>query len=106
MSTESDYRVLRALAAEPSLTQRDLASRLGISVGKVNYSLRALVREGMIEVTSFSNKRGHAYTVTRAGIAETTRIAHEFLRTRAAEYEQLRRDIDEMERQLGEAASA
>lgn len=94
---ETDYRVLRLLADNPRMNQRELAGELGVSLGKINYCLRALLDKGLIKIQNFrnsDNKRGYAYLLTPMGIACKADLTARFLKLKMAEYERLRSEID------------
>jgi EPS-associated MarR family transcriptional regulator len=93
------YSLLKALEGNPNLSQRDLAKRLGISLGKVNYCLNALVEKGCLKVNNFrnsGNKLAYAYFLTPKGVEEKARITVHFLQRKMHEYEQLRAEIEEL----------
>jgi EPS-associated MarR family transcriptional regulator len=103
MNSEMRYRILKAVEGEPQITQRELASRLGISLGKVNYCLRALIRKGFLKAKNFKNsgrKRQYVYKLTPQGVAERTRVAIAFLMVKSAEFDEIRAEIDRLEAQL------
>jgi EPS-associated MarR family transcriptional regulator len=90
-------QVLKLLQANPSLSQRQLAAQMGVSLGKANYCLRALVEKGLVKLGNFSkhsNKRHYAYILTPAGLEEKTRIALAFLKRKEAEFEAIQREIE------------
>jgi len=96
------YGLLKTLEDNPSLSQRDLAKRLGISLGKVNFCLNALVEKGCLKVNNFrnsENKLAYAYVLTPRGIEEKARMTLHFLRRKVQEYEQLRAEIEELKRE-------
>ncbi len=96
------YGLLKTLEDNPSLSQRDLAKRLGISLGKVNFCLNALVEKGCLKVNNFrnsDNKLAYAYVLTPRGIEEKARMTVHFLRRKVQEYEQLRSEIEELKRE-------
>lgn len=98
----TSYGLLKTLEHNPSLSQRDLAKRLGISLGKVNYCLNALVEKGCLKVNNFrnsDNKLAYAYVLTPRGIEERARITVHFLKYKVQEYEQLRAEIEELKRE-------
>ena len=103
MSDEStNYDLLKTLEDNPSLSQRDLAKRLGVSLGKVNYCLNALVEKGCLKVNNFrnsENKLAYAYVLTPRGIEERARMTVHFLRHKVQEYERLRAEIEELKRE-------
>ena len=91
------FRVLRVLQDEPDLSQREIAVRLGVSLGAVNFCLRALTEKGQVKVRNFrssDNKLRYAYILTPGGIAEKTRLTGAFLARKVAEYEALRAEIE------------
>ncbi len=103
MSDESThYGLLKTLEDNPSLSQRDLAKRLGISLGKVNFCLNALVEKGCLKINNFrnsENKLAYAYVLTPRGIEERARMTVHFLRHKVQEYERLRAEIEELRRE-------
>jgi EPS-associated MarR family transcriptional regulator len=104
LEEEVRYKLLRLLAANPELSQRDVARELGISLGKVNYCLRALVRKGWIKASRFTNSRNKAaymYLLTPRGIEEKFRVTFKFLRIKLREYETLRDEIEQIRRDAG-----
>ncbi len=99
---ENHLKVLRLLEADPGLSQRDLSQALGISLGKTNYCMRALLDKGLIKMQNFrnsENKLGYAYLLTPAGIAAKTDLTRRFLKIKVREYEILRREIEELKRE-------
>jgi EPS-associated MarR family transcriptional regulator len=91
------YGLLKTLENNPGLSQRDLAKLLGISLGKVNFCLNALVEKGSLKIKNFrnnENKLVYAYLLTPRGIEEKARITVRFLRHKLQEYEQLRKEIE------------
>ena len=98
----TSYGLLKTLETNPSLSQRDLAKRLGISLGKVNFCLNALIEKGCLKVNNFrnsDNKLAYAYLLTPHGIEEKARITAHFLKYKMQEYEQLRIEIDMLQRE-------
>jgi EPS-associated MarR family transcriptional regulator len=91
------FRVLHLLEKEPELTQRELAQKLGISLGGVNYCLKALIKIGHIKAGNFtknSNKSAYLYFLTPRGIAEKVKLTAGFLKRKMSEYEVLKKEID------------
>ena len=108
LSDEVRYRLLKLLDSNPEMSQRDVARELGISLGKVNYCLRALMRRGSIKASRFTNSRNKAaymYLLTPHGIDEKVRVTLLFLRIKLREYEMLRAEIDQIRRDAGEPRS-
>ena len=98
----TSYGLLKTLENNPGLSQRDLAKRLGISLGKVNFCLNALIEKGCLKVNNFrnsDNKLAYAYLLTPHGIEQKTRMTVEFLQIKLQEYERLRTEINELKRE-------
>lgn len=98
----TSYGLLKTLKDNPSLSQRDLAKRLGISLGKVNFCLNALVKKGCLKVNSFrnsDNKLAYAYMLTPRGAEQKAQMTLEFLQIKMHEYECLRTEIAELKRE-------
>jgi EPS-associated MarR family transcriptional regulator len=94
---EIHLKVLRHVEEHPDVTQRELAQHLGISLGKANYCLKALIDKGFIKARNFrnsNNKRAYLYKLTPSGIEAKARISMSFLRRKMDEYEQLKKEID------------
>lgn len=97
------YRLLRQLTDNPKLSQRELARQFGISVGKVNYCLKALLGKGYIKAGNFKNsnhKNAYLYQLTPAGIAAKSRATVRFLARKQAEYERLAGEIETLRREV------
>ncbi len=91
------FRVLHLLEEESELTQRELAQKLGISVGGVNYCLKALINIGHIKAGNFSknpNKSAYLYLLTSKGITEKAKLTAGFLSRKMLEYQALKKEID------------
>jgi EPS-associated MarR family transcriptional regulator len=102
LTDETRYRILRILEADPQASQRRIADELGISLGRVNYCLQALVRKGLVKVNNFrnsTNKRAYLYLLTPRGIEERARVTARFLRVKLDEYEILKRELEELQRE-------
>lgn len=93
------FVVLRRLHEAPEVTQRALAQELGISLGSINYCLRALIGKGFVKIHNFrrsNHKLRYAYLLTPAGVVEKSKLTAEFLRCKVAEYEALQREIEQL----------
>lgn len=102
LDESTHYGLLKTLEDNPSLSQRDLAKRLGISLGKVNFCLNALVAKGSLKINNFrnsGNKLAYAYLLTPHGIEEKACMTVHFLRYKMQEYEALRAEIEELQRE-------
>jgi len=105
MQPEDDmgYELLRQIDQEPATSQRNLAARLGISVGKVNYCLRALMDKGWVKANNFrssQNKLAYVYLLTPRGVTAKAKLASAFLARKEAEYEALHSEIEALRSEL------
>lgn len=93
---------MRLLEANAEMSQRELAHELGISLGKVNYCLKALIEKGWVKATNFTNsqnKTAYMYLLTPYGIEQKAVLTVKFLRIKMREYEALRAEIEQMRRE-------
>ena len=100
---EIHLKVLRHIEGNPEVTQRELAKSLGVSLGKTNYCLKALIDKGFIKARNFhnsNNKSAYLYKLTPQGIEAKARISVAFLRRKMQEYEQLRAEIEQLKNEL------
>jgi EPS-associated MarR family transcriptional regulator len=107
LSEEVRYRLLKLLEPNPHLSQREVAKELGISLGKVNYCLRALSDKGWIKAANFKNSRNksaYMYLLTPRGIEEKTRVTARFLQRKVREYEALRTEIEQLRNEAARQA--
>jgi EPS-associated MarR family transcriptional regulator len=98
---ETRYKLMRLLEANPHMSQREAARELGVSLGKLNYCVRALIRKGWIKVDRFKNSRNKAaymYVLTPRGMEQKARLTVRFLRAKVREYEALRSEIAQIRR--------
>ena len=98
--SELHYRALNQLNNDPHMTQRQLADALGISLGKTNYVVKALLNVGWLKLGNFrrsNNKMGYAYLLTPAGVVEKAVITKQFLARKRKEYERLALEIGRLE---------
>lgn len=103
LQQDTHFRVLRILQDNPDLTQRELADQLGVSVGALNYCLKALMEKGWVKMQNFNgskNKFGYVYILTPRGIAEKAALASNFLRRKLEEYDALRLEIETLKSEL------
>ena len=103
LSDEYRYKILRLLEEDPQMSQRALARALGISLGKVNYCLQALIDRGLVKANNFKNsknKQAYMYLLTPRGISEKARVTVRFLKYKMSEYESLQREIENLKREL------
>lgn len=103
LQEDTYFRVMGILEETPDLTQRELAQRLGISLGALNYCLKALIGKGLVKMKNFSkskNKFGYAYVLTPTGIAERAVVMRRFLHRKMEEFEALKSEIELLKMQL------
>ena len=109
LTAEVRYRLLKFLAEHPDASQRELARQLGVSVGKVNYCLKALIAKGFVKARNFRNsnhKAGYLYILTPQGIDEKINVTSSFLRRKLDEYDLLTKEIERLTREVSELGSA
>ena len=102
MSTQMHYKLMRLLEEKPGMSQRDAARELGVSLGKINYCLRALMGRGWVKAANFKNsqnKAAYLYVLTPTGIAGKASLAVEYLKDKVCEYEALHIEIEQMRRE-------
>jgi EPS-associated MarR family transcriptional regulator len=100
---ELDFQLLRQLNEQPAASQRKLAENLGVSVGKLNYCLRALVDRGWVKANNFrrsDNKWAYAYLLTPRGLSAKLRLTSTFLRRKEREFEELQTQISALRIEL------
>ena len=93
---EEYFQILRKIQNNNKFSQRDLASELGFSLGKLNYCLKALKEKGLIKIQNFkksSKKINYIYVITPEGISEKTRLTYNFMKRKLHEYEELKKEI-------------
>jgi len=102
LSDEMRLKLMRLFEANPKASQRDVAREFGISLGKVNYCLQALMQKGWIKASRFKNSRNKAayrYLLTPRGIEEKAALTVRFLQIKMREYETLRAEIEQLRRE-------
>jgi len=105
LESEEVLRLLREIKKSPEMTQRELSSSLGISLGKVNFLLNALIGKGHIKVDNFkksNNKSAYLYFLTPKGLEEMARITYRFLRRKLREYDELEQEISRLKLEVSE----
>ena len=105
LQEDTHFRVLGLLEQNPDLSQRELAKVLGVSLGGINYSLRALVDRGMVKMQNFKRseqKFAYAYVLTPRGLAEKAQLTADFLKRKLEEYEMLKVEIDSLQKLMEE----
>jgi MarR family transcriptional regulator, temperature-dependent positive regulator of motility len=102
-ASEVHYRLLKLLEAKPHLSQRALARELGISLGKINYCIAAVIEKGWVKAQNFrdsQNKLAYAYLLTPRGIEQKAALTTNFLRRKIAEYDSLKEEIAQLQREV------
>ncbi|MBX3565282.1 MAG: MarR family EPS-associated transcriptional regulator [Sphingomonas sp.] len=97
------FRLLRLLEEHPEYSQRDISRALDVSLGGVNYCLKAMIDKGLIKIENFKTSRhkfGYLHVLTPQGIAERAALTNRFLRRKLAEYEVLKAEIQALEGEM------
>ena len=100
---DAQFKVMRLIERDPHISQRELADACGISLGATHYVLRGLVEQGFVKLERFrkaADKRRYAYVLTPGGVAAKGAITRRFLARKRAEYDALRREIEELGSEL------
>lgn len=108
LSDELRYKLLKKLEQNPAMTQRELAQEMGMSLGKANYCLKALVEKGWIKAGNFSrnrNKLQYAYLLTPKGLEEKGRVTLSFLKRKQKEYDQLVEELKALKNEVSRLGS-
>lgn len=101
--TNEMLTLMRVIEENPQMTQRDLSSKLGLSLGKINYLMKALIDKGFIKVQNFRNARNktaYLYNLTPSGLEAKARITYHFLKRKMAEYEKLEKEIQQLKTEV------
>ena len=105
MQDEIAYKLLKIIENEPKLSQREIAARMGISLGKVNYCLKSLIEKGFIKARNFYNsnhKVAYVYMLTPSGLEEKASVTFRFLRRKMQEYEDIKAEIESLKAEAAE----
>ena len=101
--SDTEYTVLKILNDNPKITQRQLAKEMGLSLGKTNYVIHALIDKGWVKFSNFKrsdNKSGYMYLLTPKGITDKSVLAQNFLRRKSEEYNRLKEEIEILKNEL------
>ena len=101
--SDAEYLILKQLEDNPHLTQREISKELGVSLGKTNYVINALIDKGWLKLKNFKrsdNKLGYSYLLTAQGIIEKTLLAQKFLKKKSDEYNRLKEEIENLRNEL------
>ena len=100
LTDEYRYKILKQLEANPEISQRELAKELGISLGRANYCIQALIEKGFIKAKNFrnsQNKKAYIYYLTPKGIEAKASVTLQFLKNKMAEYQALKAEIEHLQ---------
>jgi len=100
---DTHFRIMRILQENPDLTQRELADQLGMSVGGLNYCLKALIDKGFVKMQNFQNSKNkfkYVYLLTPQGITEKVTLTSRFLKRKMEEYEALKVEIEALKSEV------
>ena len=103
MTTEAHLKILKHIESNPHISQRQLAKELGVSVGKINYCVQALITKGLVKAGNFkrsSSKLSYLYILTPEGIEEKTRLTASFLKRKIIEHEEITQEIAQLKRDM------
>ena len=101
--TSDDLNILRHLEAQQKVSQRELSNSLNISLGKVNFIIRALIEKGIVKAENFKNnknKRAYAYYITKEGIQEKSKLTVKFFQRKMSEYDNLKKELRDLEAEI------
>lgn len=104
---EIHLKVMRLLQDKPDMSQRQMAKALGLSLGKTNYCVQALLKKGWLKLQNFSgntNKQAYAYLLTSEGIANKAQLTTRFLQRKQQEYVLLKAEIEALQREASASA--
>ena len=105
LNDEIRHKIFRIIEENPEINQRMLADMLGISLGKTNFCIQALIEKGWVKVNNFrnsKNKLAYAYLLTPTGIEEKAVLTVSYLKRKLGEYEELKREIEELSKEVGD----
>jgi len=103
MQESTRYHILKQIQDNPSITQRELSQKTGLSLGKTNYCLRALIDKGLVKSKNFKNsknKTAYSYMLTPKGIEEKAKVTYRFLKQKLVEYDELQKEIEELRQEV------
>lgn len=106
MQDEITYKLLKIIQNEPHLSQREIAQQMGVSLGKTNYCLKALLDKGFIKISNFyknKKKKAYLYYLTPNGIEEKAQVTFRFLHRKINEYEMIKDEIVSLKNEAKEA---
>ncbi len=108
LELEHILQIIKEIESNPKITQRHLAQKLEISLGKINFMIKALIKKGIIEAKNFKNsknKLAYMYLLTPHGIKTKVQLIHEFLTWKVQEYERLKKEIEHFRKEVSQNIS-
>lgn len=106
MKDEITYKLLKLIEAEPHLSQREIAQKMRVSLGKTNYCLKALIDKGFVKIQNFyknKNKSAYIYFLTPQGIEEKAEVTYRFLHRKINEYESIKLEIESLKNEAAKS---
>ena len=101
-NSEEELEILRQIEENPNLTQRQIADHLGLSLGKINYLIKALLEKGVVKVDNFKrsdNKLGYLYLLTPEGVERKRKLTLLFIQRKSEEFDKLKDELSRTEKQ-------
>ncbi len=101
-NSEEELEILRQIEENPNLTQRQIANHLGLSLGKINYLIKALLEKGVVKVDNFKrsdNKLGYLYLLTPEGVERKRKLTLLFIQRKSEEFDKLKAELSRTEKQ-------
>ena len=101
--SDTEYIILKILKDNPKMTQRQLSKELGLSLGRTNYVIHALIDKGWMKLSNFKrsdHKLGYLYLLTPEGVTEKSILAQNFLNRKLKEYNRLKEEIETLKSEL------
>ncbi len=103
MNDEITHKLFTLIEQQPNLSQRELASKMGVSLGKTNYCIKGLIERGWLKARNFKNsdnKIAYAYMLTPSGFSEKAKITARYLKQKLYEYETLKIEIEKLRQEV------
>ena len=100
-NSEEELEILRQIEENPNLTQRQIADHLGLSLGKINYLIKALLEKGVVKVDNFKrsdNKLGYLYLLTPEGVERKRKLTLLFIQRKSEEFDKLKQEMERIDK--------
>jgi EPS-associated MarR family transcriptional regulator len=105
MNEEISFRLFKLIEEDPDISQRELAKEMGISLGKTNYCIKALMEKGWLKARNFknsNNKIAYAYVLTPSGLGAKAKLTASYLKNKVREYETLKSEIEILRQEVSD----